>query len=238
MSEPYRYAVAEAFATIQGEASWTGTPSVFVRLMGCPVGCPWCDTRPTWDAAPDQVIAELPFGPRIGAVDPKARTMTHARMTAALIAAMARANAPARHAVITGGEPLMQPLGELVRALAAQRFDVVQIETSGTAELGDLPGWATGLWVTVSPKIGMPGGRAIVPAAVRRANEIKWPVGKPADLERLTEFLATYGVHPSVPVWLQPLSMSDKATALCVAAAQQQGRWRISVQTHKYLGLA
>ncbi len=48
--------VNEIFETIQGEATYTGTPAVFVRLQGCPVGCPWCDTKHTWDVELDKEI--------------------------------------------------------------------------------------------------------------------------------------------------------------------------------------
>ena len=40
--------VNEIFFTIQGEAAFTGTPAIFVRLQGCAVGCGWCDTKHTW----------------------------------------------------------------------------------------------------------------------------------------------------------------------------------------------
>ena len=42
------YPINEIFQTIQGEGVFTGLPAIFVRLQGCPVGCPWCDTRHTW----------------------------------------------------------------------------------------------------------------------------------------------------------------------------------------------
>ena len=41
--------VNELFETVQGEATFTGMPSTFVRLQGCDVGCPWCDTKYTWE---------------------------------------------------------------------------------------------------------------------------------------------------------------------------------------------
>ena len=40
--------INEVFPTIQGEATYTGTPATFIRLQGCPVGCSWCDTKHTW----------------------------------------------------------------------------------------------------------------------------------------------------------------------------------------------
>ena len=56
--------INEMFETIQGEGAHTGVPSIFVRLQGCPVGCPWCDTKHTWEikadlsVAPQDVIAK------------------------------------------------------------------------------------------------------------------------------------------------------------------------------------
>lgn len=47
------YPINEIFQTIQGEGVFTGLPAIFVRLQGCPVGCPWCDTMPPPDAEPD-----------------------------------------------------------------------------------------------------------------------------------------------------------------------------------------
>ena len=45
--------INEMFETIQGEGAHTGIPSIFVRLQGCPVGCPWCDTKHTWVIKPE-----------------------------------------------------------------------------------------------------------------------------------------------------------------------------------------
>ena len=48
MSKLITLNINEMFETIQGEGAHTGIPSIFVRLQGCPVGCPWCDTKHTW----------------------------------------------------------------------------------------------------------------------------------------------------------------------------------------------
>ena len=82
----------------------------------------------------------------------------------------------------------------------------------------------------------MPGGFTVRPDAVARADEIKWPVGSPRDVEALLRFLDQHRPNPKLPIWLQPLSKSLKATALCIAAATEHG-WRVSVQTHAFLGL-
>jgi 7-carboxy-7-deazaguanine synthase len=215
--------VNEIFETIQGEAYWTGTPSVFIRLQGCGVGCPWCDTKYTWhlkDSQQDNVLRIL---------DKKEASPTWALFDVhQLIGAVE--SCKARHVVLTGGEPADYNLHELTEALIV-RGCTVQIETSGTAEIGV----HNRTWVTCSPKVDMPGGLKVLDSALNRANEIKMPIGKPSDIDKLRVVLSR--VNGSQPlVWLQPLSQSKKATALCVSEATKNN-WRISIQTHKFLGL-
>lgn len=215
--------VNEVFETFQGEAFYTGTPSVFLRLQGCNVGCPWCDTKHTWTVNRED---EVPVGQMI---DKETDSPKFARMPVHKIADLV-AGYSSRHVVITGGEPAYWPLGPLCEAI----FGVgksVQIETSGTEPL-DVPEDA---WVTVSPKLNMPGGKLIIPSTIKRADEIKMPVGKGRDVEILLDFLEEYQPQTDL-VWLQPLSQNERATAICLAAAREHG-WRVSVQTHKYLGV-
>lgn len=216
--------VNEIFDTIQGEAFYTGTPSTFVRLQGCAVGCPWCDTKHTWAVNPEKkrpLAAILEKTDR--AVD------TYANVTLHSLLGLISARLP-RHVVITGGEPCDYDLTELTEGLIGAGRSV-QIETSATAPVRA----SASTWVTVSPKVDMPGGKPVLTDVIKRANEIKMPVGKPADVTRLVELLERY--KPSTDlIWLQPLSASAKATALCVIAATEHG-WRVSVQTHKFIGV-
>lgn len=223
--------INEIFESVQGEASFTGSPAVFIRLQGCPVGCPWCDTAHTWAVDPTDVVPAAEMAAKVSDAP------TFARMTPAELVAHVEATTHARHVVITGGEPALYDLRPL-SALLIKAGRSVQLETSGTSEIRIDPR----AFVTVSPKVDMPGGLAVRTDALLRANEIKMPVGKPADVERLRDLLGSMvGRLCACPtgsptVWLQPLSQSPKATALCVAAATANG-WRISIQTHKYLGV-
>jgi 7-carboxy-7-deazaguanine synthase len=133
--------------------------------------------------------------------------------------------------LLTGGEPAEQELGPLVDALHGKGFKVA-LETSGTA-----PGWRGAAidWFCLSPKLGMPGGRAILRDAIDRADEIKMPVGRTQDVDNLAVLLALR-TTPGVTPCLQPLSANPKATALCVEECLRRG-WRLSVQTHKALGV-
>ena len=215
--------VNEIFETIQGEARWTGTPAVFVRLQGCAVGCPWCDTRHTW---------VLDQSKRVDPVEMLGKTSSSASwadMTDEAIVVEVMQHR-ARHVVITGGEPCLYDLKVLCRLLQSAGC-MVQVETSGTQPVRV----SRGTWVTVSPKIGMPGKFEILREAIMRADEIKMPVGAQKDVKRVLDLLEQ---HPdwAGDVWLQPLSRSEKATQLCIEAATKNG-FRLSIQTHAFIGV-
>ncbi len=101
--------VAEVFRSLQGEGPSAGTPAHFLRLQGCAVGCRWCDTKYTWDAA-------------------GGRELSLADAFAEL-----RALGAAPLLVVTGGEPLAHPGIERVLAAAVGQWPRVEVETSGIA---------------------------------------------------------------------------------------------------------
>jgi 7-carboxy-7-deazaguanine synthase len=217
--------VNEIFETVQGEAHYTGMPSIFIRLQGCDVGCPWCDTKHTWERLPENAV---PLGEVIG--DAKTKdSPTYAVVEPKDLVDVCDLFFKPMHIVITGGEPCDHDLNELTALLSSHGYSV-QIETSGTSEVRCAPE----TWVTLSPKIGMPGGKTVRHDAVDRADEIKIPVGKRSDVEQVTAILLR---RADIDVWLQPLSQSEKATKLCIDLASQNDGWRVSFQVHKFVGL-
>lgn len=220
-----QYKINEIFETIQGEGSYTGAPSIFIRLQGCPVGCPWCDTRHTWEIKPDlqtsaeQVILKTGDDERWfeASADQILRVFKEQGYTA-------------RHIVITGGEPAMYDLTELTRKLHDAGYSV-QIETSGTFEIKV----DDRTWVTVSPKVDMKGGYPVLEQAMLRANEIKHPVAMQKHVDELDELLAK-GVAEDCLIYLQPISQQTRATELAIQTCIKRN-WRLSLQTHKYLGI-
>jgi 7-carboxy-7-deazaguanine synthase len=232
-SRPVIYPVNEVFSTIQGEASFAGTPAVFVRLQGCQVGCAFCDTKHTWDVAPEKrrglgVIMDKTWAPMPTYADVEAAALVE-QVLAEARGGMSPVGA--RHVVITGGEPAYYDLVPLAVPLLQHGF-TVQVETSGTC-LVHIPDSA---FVTVSPKINQAGGKEIIPSVIMRADEIKHPTAVESDLRELLALLAKGWHRPEIPIWLQPLSQSPAATARCVAWCRDYG-FRLSIQTHKYLGL-
>ena len=218
------YPVNELFQSIQGEGYFTGVPAIFIRLQGCPVACPWCDTRHTWVVDPNHEVAAGQV------VNRSNQSASWASMTSAdLLLSISRLGYQARHIVLTGGEPCLYDLRELSRALLEQGFRV-QIETSGTHEiLAD-----NSCWVTVSPKVGMKGGYVVLDSALARANEIKHPVAMEKHIPELEQLLARCERPDEKIVCLQPISQQPRATALAIEVCQARN-WRLSVQMHKYL---
>lgn len=220
------YLVNEIFSSMQGEASYTGTPSVFIRLQGCPVGCGWCDTKHTWDVEEKNAI------PIIVMVDKDEDAPTYSIMNEYNILDTLKDFA-GWHVVITGGEPCIYDLIPLTNLLIEKGYSV-QIETSGTYDIKCHPE----TFVTVSPKINMPGGLLVLKQSILNADEIKLPVGKKSDVDKLLALFEEFKLDVTKinNIWLQPLSQSEKATDICIELANEYG-WRVSIQTHKFLGL-
>ncbi|WP_258808492.1 7-carboxy-7-deazaguanine synthase QueE [Pseudidiomarina sp. CB1] len=219
-----RYPINELFETIQGEGFYTGTPAIFLRLQGCPVGCPWCDTQHTWEkSAADKVeLATL--------LAKSSASAQWAELTAAeILAAFKQQGFQAKHVVITGGEPAMYDLRELAQVLEAAGYRL-QIETSGTFALQV----SAATWVTVSPKLDMPGGFLVRPDCMKRANEIKHPVAMQKHIDALDNLLAQCPPADNVIIALQPISQRSRATELAIKTCIERN-WRLSVQLHKYL---
>ncbi|HSI87385.1 MAG TPA: 7-carboxy-7-deazaguanine synthase QueE [Candidatus Methylacidiphilales bacterium] len=100
--------ISEIFYSVQGEGALTGVPSVFIRTAGCNLRCTWCDTPYTsWQ----------PEG---------------TRMSVEEIVRIAMLHSPARHAVLTGGEPMLAPSMPALASLLKQNGFHITIETAGT----------------------------------------------------------------------------------------------------------
>jgi Organic radical activating enzymes len=147
-------------STVQGEGYWTGTLVDFIRLAGCPVRCPWCDT-----------------GYKNGGKD----LPSVARSIAQLLAEL-----QSPRVVITGGEPFIhRDLPELVQALLAADKQV-SIETSGAYWLDVSPL----AWITLSPKEHVNPKYPVQELFWTRANEIKLVVSTGEEVEFYHKFLA------------------------------------------------
>ena len=208
------YAVKEIFLTLQGEGGQAGRPAVFCRFSGCNL---WSG-REQDRASAVCTFCDTDF---VGMDGPGGGRFATAHDLARAVEAAWQGGAENRLVVLTGGEPLLQADEVLVAALHARGFSIA-LETNGTLPVP--PGVD---WICVSPK-------ADAPVVQTRGQELKLvypqPGVDPARFERLDfeRFL------------LQPMDGPDREanTRAAIAYCLAHPRWRLSVQTHKYLGIA
>ena len=216
--------INEIFASIQGEATYAGMPSVFIRFQGCKCQCEFCDTKYTWKLGkPNEYKIDFAF---LKQDAPRYATTTAIELADEVV----RRYPEIKHIVLTGGEPCIFDLKELC-TLFKEAGRKVQVETSGTEPIMV----TADTWVTVSPKIGQRGGRIVKPEYLALADEIKMAVGSLEDIKALKEQVIPH-IGALTPVWLQPISQDPEATKLCVDTAMAEG-WKVSIQTHKYMNV-
>jgi 7-carboxy-7-deazaguanine synthase (Cx14CxxC type) len=207
------YAVKEIFLTLQGEGAHSGRVSVFCRFSGCNL---WSGREVDRASATcrfcdtDFIGTDGTFGGRYGSAEELADT----------IAAQWSGTDADRYVVLTGGEPLLQVDAPLIAALHARGF-TIGLETNGTIDPPD------GVdWICVSPKAG-------AELVLRHGHELKlvYPQADAApedfsglDFERFS---------------LQPMDGADviENTARAVEYCLRHPQWRLSLQTHKTLGI-
>ena len=209
------YAVKEIYYTLQGEGAQAGRPAVFCRFAGCNL---WSGRELDREAAAcnfcdtDFVGTDGPGGGKFGDAGALAR---------ACRAAWRGNSGTPSFVVLTGGEPMLQVDEALIQALHGAGF-AIALETNGT-----LPVPRAIDWICVSPKAG-------APLLQRSGDELKLVVPQdaldPAQMENLdfAHFL------------LQPMDAGARSPANLRAAIDYclaHPKWRLSLQTHKLLGL-
>jgi 7-carboxy-7-deazaguanine synthase (Cx14CxxC type) len=206
------YSVKEMFFTLQGEGARTGRPAVFVRFAGCNL---WSGREQDRAQAVCQ-FCDTQFVGTDGDGGGKFES-AHALADAAF-AQWPGGGAP--YVVCTGGEPLLQLDAPLIDALHERGFEIA-IETNGT--IAAPPGID---WICVSPK-------ANADFVQRTGDELKLVFPQPdAAPER-------YEALPFANFFLQPMDgpALEANTQAAIKYCLDRPRWRLSLQTHKLLGL-
>lgn len=207
------YAVKEIFLTLQGEGMQAGRPAVFCRFAGCNL---WSGR----EQDRHQAVCRFCDTDFVGTDGTKGGRYRDARSLADAISSEWAGGETNRLCVLTGGEPLLQVDDDLVGALHELGFRIA-IETNGT-----LAAPAGIDWICVSPK-------SIAGLAITHGHELKLVYPQPEALpERFDcldfdHFLLQPMDGPGV------VDHTRQAVAYCLA----HPKWRLSVQTHKHLGI-
>ena len=207
------YAVKELFHTLQGEGAQAGRAAVFCRFAGCNL---WSGREA------DRANAACRFCDTdfVGIDGEGGGRFAEAADLAAAIADSWVGGPHNRYVVFTGGEPLLQLDAPLIEAVHAKGFTIA-VETNGTLAAPE------GIdWICVSPKAGNP----LVQVC---GHELK--LVYPQEGFDLVELAGLAFRHH----WLQPMDGPDRAANLAAAIdrCRRDARWRLSLQTHKLIGI-
>ncbi len=208
------YAVKELFYTLQGEGAQSGRPAVFLRFAGCNL---WTGLeRDRADAV--CTFCDTDF---VGVDGPGGGKFSTPEVLANAVAKVwPRNGSGVPYVVCTGGEPLLQLDDALIDALHGRGFEIA-IETNGTIAA------PAGIdWICVSPK-------ADAPLAQTRGDELKLVYPQEvATPERFEDLAFDF-------FFLQPMDGPSRAenTAAAIAYCKRRPNWRLSVQSHKMLGI-
>ncbi len=207
------YAVKEIFLTLQGEGAHAGRTAVFCRFAGCNL---W--TGREQDRA--DAVCKFCDTDFVGMDGTLGGRYANAEELASIIAAQWEGPPEHRYTVLTGGEPLLQVDPALIDALHARGFTIA-VETNGTVAAP--PGLD---WICVSPKAGSE-------LILRKGHELKLVYPQP---ENTPEDFAGLEFERFS---LQPMDGPDiaQSTQAAIAYCLAHPQWRLSVQTHKTLGI-
>lgn len=207
------YAVKEIFYTLQGEGFHSGRPAVFCRFAGCNL---WSG-READRATAVCTFCDTDF---VGTDGEGGGKFTSASDLADAVADFWPKHAAGpRFVVCTGGEPLLQVDPDLIAALHERHFEIA-IETNGTIAVPD------GIdWVCVSPKSGSE-------LVVTKGDELKVVYPQPTDPKVYEDLSFSH-------LFIQPKDGTDAKNSLkaAISFCGQNPRWRLSLQTHKLIGI-
>lgn len=204
-----RLRISEIFHSLQGESTRVGLPTVFVRLVGCPLRCVWCDTAYAFTGGETLSLAEI-----------LARVGTYRCQTVC----------------VTGGEPLAQSgCHELLRALCDAGY-AVSLETSGALDISAVDTRVARIIDIKAPDSGEAArNRWENLAALRTSDEIKIVIASREDYDWAKSVLAERHLTEKCPVLFSPVTDRLPAAQLADWILADRLPVRFQLQMHKLL---
>ncbi len=211
--------IVEKFHSLQGEGFHSGKSAFFIRLAGCEVGCPWCDTKHSWDSKKYPLLSIEALLSEIKLVRSQGASFI----------------------VLTGGEPLQHNLDDFCRIIKEETYTKndtpikIHVETSG---VNDFSGFYD--WITLSPKRHKPPKDYFLD----KCNEIKVIINNSTDIqfaqdikEKVSKIKKEANQYKDKKFFVQPAWDSNKGYRLAINFVKMNPEWTLSLQTHKYLSI-
>ena len=211
--------IVEKFHSLQGEGFHCGKSAFFIRLAGCEVGCPWCDTKHSWDSQKYPLFSIDSLLSEIQAVRSKGASFI----------------------VLTGGEPLQHNLNDFCKIIKDKTSNdehnsiKIHLETSGVNSFSGFYDW-----ITLSPKRHKPPKDFFLD----KCNEIKVIINDSKDIqfardirEKISKLKKQQNPNKDKKFFVQPAWNNHKGYKLAINFAKTNPEWTLSLQTHKYLSI-
>ena len=204
-----RLRITEIFASVQGESSRVGLPTVFVRLTGCPLRCTWCDTAYAFTGGSTRTLDDI-------------------------LAEVARHGL--RHVCVTGGEPLAQKgCMALLGTLCDAGYDV-SLETSGALDIADVDARVARIVDLKAPGSGeVDKNRYDNIPLLRASDEVKIVLADAADYEWAKQQIADHRLAERCTVLLSPVAGALDPAELAEWVVRDRLPVRFQLQLHKIL---
>ena len=204
-----RLRITEIFASLQGESTRVGLPTVFVRLTGCPLRCTWCDTAYAFTGGSTRTLDDI-------------------------LAEVARHGL--RHVCVTGGEPLAQKgCLALLTALCDAGYDV-SLETSGALDIAEVDARVARIVDLKAPGSGeVDKNRYDNIPLLRASDEVKIVLADAADYDWARAQIATHGLDRRCSVLLSPVAGALDPAELAEWVVRDRLPVRFQLQLHKIL---
>jgi len=201
--------ITEIFYSLQGESSFTGLPTVFIRLTGCPLRCGYCDTAYAFTG-----------GARLSLTDIHHQVRQY----------------KTQYATVTGGEPLAQPNCHKLLTMLADEAYTVSLETSGALDISEVDIRVIKIMDLKTPSSGeMEHNRYQNIGFLTGKDQVKFVIGNDEDYAWSKSIIEKHALNERCHILFSPVLEQQDPTELAEKILRDQLPVRFQIQLHKFL---